>query len=362
MNLMSRSDEACILKSNIRILAYPKNQIFNPYNELLYHALESRNAAISELTLKRALFGNYEVFHIHWPESLIARKSLFGTMFYGMALLALCLWLRGRGVAIIWTAHNQQAHDSFHPGLERFFMCRFLRGVTHILHLSKASRKELTARYPQTANIAATETVHGHYLDAYPCAGGRHEALKEFGISEDSRVAVFFGLIRHYKSVSVLMRAFSKVRDPGARLIVAGRCDDEDLRTQITMLASKDNRIVLRIGFVRKEDVWRYFLAATVTILPYSEVLNSGASFLALSFGCPLLTTNKGSLGEMSELVGAKYHKTYDGDLTAGLIENCLEMFENVRVPVQALNPFNWDAIALDTLKAFRVAVGRAHG
>jgi glycosyltransferase involved in cell wall biosynthesis len=108
---------------------------------------------------------------------------------------------------------------------------------------------------------------------------------------------LFFGLIREYKGLDVLVRALAEV--PDAHLVVAG--DPVDPVAPVRALARElgvDGRIDWRLGFVADGDVDELMAAAAVVVLPYRELDSSGVLATAIGYGRPVVVTDVGSLGE----------------------------------------------------------------
>jgi glycosyltransferase involved in cell wall biosynthesis len=108
---------------------------------------------------------------------------------------------------------------------------------------------------------------------------------------------LFFGLIRAYKGLDVLVRALAEL--PDARLVVAG--DPLDSVEPVQDLArglGVDARIEWRLGFVPEEDVARLMAQATLVVLPYLRTDASGVLATAIGHGRPVVVSDVGSLGE----------------------------------------------------------------
>ncbi len=115
-------------------------------------------------------------------------------------------------------------------------------------------------------------------------------------------MALFFGYIREYKGLDLLLEAWEAVRDsrPGARLVVAGDPvrlapeRREELEAWAVRLGA-----VARFEYIPFSDVARYFAAADVLVMPYRHISQSGVLYLALSLGVPVVATRVGALPEM---------------------------------------------------------------
>jgi glycosyltransferase involved in cell wall biosynthesis len=116
----------------------------------------------------------------------------------------------------------------------------------------------------------------------------------------DKQVVLFFGLLRPYKGIDVLLEAWREVED--AELWIAGmpRMDITELRAS----APPNVRFVPR--FITDEQLPPYFRRADLVVLPYREIEQSGVLFTALAFGKPLLLSDVGGFGEIAAAGAAR--------------------------------------------------------
>lgn len=90
------------------------------------------------------------------------------------------------------------------------------------------------------------------------------------------------------------------------------------------------------------------------------SILNSGSALLALSFACPVLVPNLGSLGELQRLVGEEYVRVYSGPISATVLDDALAWLATVpRVRPPDLRHTAWEGIAELTLAAYGTLTGR---
>jgi glycosyltransferase involved in cell wall biosynthesis len=345
----------------MKVLAWPKqkNRAHNPYNFLLYQAIEKENVIVDEFSLKRALKGRYDVIHIHWPEAFFIRPSFLKSFIDGSIFLMLCALMKIRGMKLVWTAHNIGGHEKRHVLMQKIFNSLFRSMVDLVLYLSEASKQALCNKFEKMEAVPYAITPHGDYIGIYPDVTDKKPNLRDqLLIPKHSSVIVFLGQIRAYKNVLELINVFNELDDAEAFLIIAGNCNDGSLKEEL-LLASKSNKnIILHFGFVDDDDVARYLSVATVAVLPYREILNSGSCLLALSMGCPVLSPHMGSLAEVSNIVGKHNHRTYIGKLTPVELRQSLEAFTGMRVDKADLAFFSWKSVAEMTVNAYKLVTG----
>ncbi len=127
-------------------------------------------------------------------------------------------------------------------------------------------------------------------------------ARTSLGLRQEDEVALFFGYIREYKGLDVLLDAWDAVAAarPRARLVVAGDpvnlppARREELENRAEGLGA-----IHRFEYIPFSDVARFFSAADVLVMPYRHISQSGVLFLSLSLGVPVVASRVGGLGEV---------------------------------------------------------------
>jgi glycosyltransferase involved in cell wall biosynthesis len=163
---------------------------------------------------------------------------------------------------------------------------------------------------------------------------------------------LFFGLLRPYKGVDVLLDAWRRAdRPPGAELWIAGMP-----RMDASFIHGPDVKTALR--FVSGAELAGAFRAADLVVLPYREIDQSGVLFTALAFGKPLLLTAVGGFPEIAETGAAELVVPGDPDALAGALTALLadpERLARMAVAARAAaqGPYGWDEIARRTLELY---------
>ena len=176
-------------------------------------------------------------------------------------------------------------------------------------------------------------------------------ARKELGIDNKELVILFFGFIRKYKGLDILLDAMKLINEntkpitPKPKLLIAGEFyeDRKIYDEQIERLGIKDN-LILRTGFIPDSEVKNYLCAADVVIQPYRNATQSGVTPLAYHFEVPMIVTNVGGLPAMvpDNKVGLVAEPT-----AASLAQKILEYFdkgENYFLPglIEEKKKFSW--------------------
>jgi glycosyltransferase involved in cell wall biosynthesis len=162
-------------------------------------------------------------------------------------------------------------------------------------------------------------------------------------------VVLFFGLIRPYKGVDVLLEAWKRATRPaGAELWIVGMP-----RMDASFIHGEGVETALR--FVSNAELAGAFRAADLVVLPYREIDQSGVLFTALAFGKPLLLT---SVGGFPEIAAAELVPPGDPDALAAALSSILADSEKrtkmaAAAKAAADGPYSWDAIARRTLELY---------
>lgn len=117
----------------------------------------------------------------------------------------------------------------------------------------------------------------------------------------DQPIFLFFGNIKYYKGMDILVEAFRQVSTsrPDAHLVIAGRLDPHDVARLPSFheLRHLPNTHCFD-HYIPHVDLWKYFMAADVVVYPYRHIYQSGALITAMGFGRPVIATDVGGLAE----------------------------------------------------------------
>jgi beta-1,4-mannosyltransferase len=334
----------------MRVLAWPAraNRNLNPYNALLYAALEQVDVKVLEWTGSLSDLKQVDVLHVHWPESPL---NLPDPTRINLVLEAVRL-ARAQNVRVVWTAHNLQAHAGMHPKLEREFWTIFCALLDGVIGLSNHTRTALLEKHSSLEYVPITVIPHGHYRDFYPNTVSRDQARTLLNLPPEVPVLAFVGQLRAYKGIPELLEAFAKL-EGDARLLIAGKPVPPEDAPQLETLAARDARVHLELGFVPDDRLQGFLNAADLIVLPYRQILNSGSALLALSFDRPVLAPAIGSLPELAQKMGDGWLQLFLGDLEASDLRNALAVSQTMRDQVAPLEDFDWTQIAEKTKRFY---------
>ncbi len=214
----------------------------------------------------------------------------------------------GTFARIVKSNHHTQIiaiTDNIIPHEKRFFDTPFSKYFLPVLDGAVAmSRKVLgdLQNFPISKPVAKTE-YHAHPLyDNFGRSVSKSEACESLGLDENKRYILFFGFIRNYKGLDILLEAMSLLPESlkDVNLLVAGEYY-EDSAPYDEIIAQKQlgKRVELHTKFIPNDDVKLYFSAADIVAQPYRNATQSGVSQIAYHFETPMIITNVGGLSEL---------------------------------------------------------------
>ncbi|HEX8386715.1 MAG TPA: glycosyltransferase, partial [Rubricoccaceae bacterium] len=211
--------------------------------------------------------------------------------FVAPALGTLARRLRRRGVRVVTVVHNALPHE---PGpLDRPLARYALSAADRLVVMSESVRADVERLGVRAPVTTAAHPAYDHFGAPVP----RAEARAALGLPADAPVLLFFGFVRRYKGIHVLLDALPAVlgRVPGARLVVAGEFygDEAALRAQAEPLGEA---VRFDADYVPDDRVGLYFGAADAVVQPYVSATQSGVAGVAFHFGRPVVTTDVGGL------------------------------------------------------------------
>ena len=205
---------------------------------------------------------------------------------YWMSWFALPLGFVARRsrVKCLGLLHNVIPHEPhiFDAPLTKYY----LSSCSGFVCMAASVEKDLLRLKPGAPHIVMQHPLYTHF-------GERLERK-----SKGTKNLLFFGLIREYKGLDILLEAFRDLPQD-YRLTIAGESYGpfEKYQEIIDSLPGKD-RIEVHEGYVRDSEVKNYFSEADLVVLPYRSATQSGISAIACHFGVPMLVTDVGGLKE----------------------------------------------------------------
>ena len=222
---------------------------------------------------------------------------------YWMAFFAPCYGMiqrivqRNGKTRCIALVHNMIPHE---PSiLDKLFAPFFVRHTDGFVALSESVVQDINRfDHGTKPKTSYPHPIYDHYGEQM----SKEEACQALHLKPENQYMLFFGLVRAYKGLDLLLDAFGKVKDqlPNLQLIIAGEFyeDEDKYRVQIANNGLTD-RVIIKNEFIADADLRKYFGAADLIVQPYKSATQSGVTQVAFHFEKPMLVTNVGGLGEI---------------------------------------------------------------
>lgn len=318
----------------------------NPYITQLHRALlATPELTVATFSWRAALLGHWDVFHVHWPETMIYSPRRLLRLAKLLLLGILLIRLKSGHAAVVSTYHNVGAHEQ-QGWLGRHLLARLRRLIVGYIVLNPHSQPP--------ADRLTWLIPHGHYRDWY----ARYDRAR----AVPGRLATF-GLIRPYKGVEELLAAFAGWTDPAASLTIGGKPADPDTGERVAQLGSADPRVALVLRFLGEQELVTLATEAELLVFPYVAMHNSGAVLAGLSLGRPVLAPRNAVNEALAREVGQQWVQLYDGTLTPAVLTQALASVRTIQPDAMPdLSDRDWDLAGVKHLQAYREAVTKARG
>lgn len=199
------------------------------------------------------------------------------------------------GCRVLFICDNVIPHE--HTPIDKALTSWLFKAGDFFVVQSKSVEKDLLSVIENPKYKFVPHPVYEIFGDSIE----KSEARNRIGIGGNENVALFFGYIRKYKGLHILLDAAKKVLERiRLKLLVVGEFydDEKNYRQQIETL-NLGNDVVVVGDYVPNEEVATYFSAADVVVLPYLDATQSGIAQIAYNFKKPVITTDVGGLAEV---------------------------------------------------------------
>lgn len=233
---------------------------------------------------------------------------------------------KNKHTRIICIADNIIPHEQ-RPG-DRSFTKYFLKSCDAFITMSEKVMGDLRIFEKQKPAVLVQHPLYDNFGEPV----SKSEARKHLGLDENEKLVLFFGFIRNYKGLDILLKAMAVdvIKKSGIRLIVAGEFyeDARQYEDLIRQLHIKD-QLILKTDFIPDSEVKYYLCAADAVIQPYRNATQSGVTPLAYHFEKPMVVTNVGGLSALVPHEKAGLVTTPEPDAIAKAILRFYQLGEN---------------------------------
>ena len=263
----------------------------------------TNDPAPSNLKIKRCINSCNPINWLSVGKKIRKKNADVVIFAYWMSFMAPCFGTIARQVKknkksrCIGLIHNMIPHET--NILDKIFPGYFVNAMDGFTTLSQAVIADINKfDHKNKPKSWAPHPIYDHYGELIDKA----EARKLLGFDTQGRYVLFFGFIRDYKGLDLLIDAFGdlRIQDMGIKLVVAGEFygDPAPYLDRIRTL-DISNEVVLCTDYIPDNEVNRYFRACDLVAQPYKSATQSGVTQIAFHFEKPMLVTNVGGLPEI---------------------------------------------------------------
>lgn len=305
-----------------------------------------------------------KVFHILWNNRFDAFDRTL-----------LMLYYKALGKKLVLTAHNvnERERDGRDSAWNRLTLRCQYRLADRIFVHTEGMKRKLCSQFG--VRVSAVRVIPFGINNAVPETNlTRAEARGRLGLAREDKAILFFGNIRPYKGLDLLVEAFARLarRREDVRLIIAGarkRGSDAYLDRILERIqeAGLAGRAILRLEHVPDDETEIYFKAADVLALPYRNISWSGVLILGYTFGLPSVATDVGTLAE--EIISGETGivcAPHDPDAFASALEGYFDsaLYRELDMRAEKIRSwararYDWNVIAETMIQEYAAVANR---
>jgi len=218
---------------------------------------------------------------------------------YWLPLMGPCLGTilrrikKNRVSKVVCIADNIIPHEP-KPG-DQIFTKYFVKPVDAFITMSEKVKEDLLVFAPNKPTVFIPHPLYDNFGEKI----SKELARKYLNIELDEKIILFFGFIRKYKGLDILLDSIKILQTsyPSLRLLIAGEFyDDQKLYIEQIEKLGIEQQLILRTNFISDNEVKYYLCASDVIVQPYRSATQSGVTPLAYHFEIPMIVTNVGGL------------------------------------------------------------------
>src|SRR5574344_1272921 len=259
--------------------------------------------APEDLAIERLISSVHPLNWIKAGKKVRCKKPDIVIFAYWMSFMAHCfgsiarIIKKDKNIKCVALVHNMLPHE---PSLlDKLLPPYFVASMDEFVALShsvvtdieKIDRKQKPKRF-------SPHPIYDHYGDLLP----KEQAATQLKLDSNIPYLLFFGFIRSYKGLDLLLEALSdeRLKKWNGKLIVAGEFyEDSKSYLDTIELLQLQERVILHTSFIPNNEVNLFFSIADLIVQPYKTATQSGVTQIAYHFEKPMLVTNVGGLAEI---------------------------------------------------------------
>ncbi len=289
---------------------------------------------------------------------IISKKPNYVILRYWHPFFAPCLGfiaskIKKNKIPTIAWVDNVIPHENIF--LQKKLTKYFLKRVGSALVMSKSVRGDLLKIVPKKKVVYSPHPIYNNFGPIINIS----KAREILNLDLSAKYILFFGFIRKYKGLDLLLDAFADVRiqNKGIKLIIAGEFyEKKSPYIEKIKKLKLDDSVLIFDHYIDNSQVANYFCSSNLVVQPYLSATQSGVSMIAFHFLKPVLVTKKGGLSEY-------VHHKKDGYIVNSnaneISDSIIDYFEKNREGVfsselkNKLNYFSWEKLLDDFEKLY---------
>jgi glycosyltransferase involved in cell wall biosynthesis len=261
--------------------------------------------------------------------------------------------VKGNGKTKVVSILDNIIPHEHRPG-DKILSKYFVSSIDAFIAMSKSVYDDLKSLNDKKPCLLSPHPIY----DNFGTAVSREEAIGSLGLDPSAKYMLFFGLIRDYKGLDILLKAIAdeRIKNSDIKLIVAGEFyKNSEKYFEMEKELGLEGKIIWRTDFIADEQVKNYFCASDIIVQPYKTATQSGVTQIAYHFEKPMLVTNVGGLPEIVPNGKVGYSMEPEAKVIADAINDFYsngryaEFVENIK---EEKKKYSWDRMLENVDKA----------
>ncbi len=261
--------------------------------------------------------------------------------------------VKGNGKTKVVSILDNIIPHEHRPG-DKILSKYFVSSIDAFIAMSKSVYDDLKSLNDKKPCLMSPHPIY----DNFGTAVSREEAVSSLGLDPSAKYMLFFGFIRDYKGLDILLKAVAdeRIKNSDIKLIVAGEFyNNSETYFELEKQLGLEGKIIWRTDFIADEQVKNYFCASDIIVQPYKTATQSGVTQIAYHFEKPMLVTNVGGLPEIVPNGKVGYSVEPEAKVIADAINDFYsngryaEFVENIK---EEKKKYSWDRMLENVDKA----------
>ncbi|MBQ2591528.1 MAG: glycosyltransferase family 4 protein [Paludibacteraceae bacterium] len=261
--------------------------------------------------------------------------------------------VKGNGKTKVVSILDNIIPHEHRPG-DKILSKYFVSSIDAFIAMSKSVYDDLKSLNDKKPCLMSPHPIY----DNFGTAVSREEAIGSLGLDPSAKYMLFFGFIRDYKGLDILLKAIAdeRIKNSDIKLIVAGEFyNNSETYFELEKQLGLEGKIIWRTDFIADEQVKNYFCASDIIVQPYKTATQSGVTQIAYHFEKPMLVTNVGGLPEIVPNGKVGYSVEPEAKVIADAINDFYsngryaEFVENIK---EEKKKYSWDRMLENVGKA----------